>query len=92
LPSFEATTSNLIQFLSRPASNDGLAFDGFSFVDGQTGTEAKPIVRIIRVTDLLKSTRDFGYWPEGTFSASGLRIVASARRAVRHLRRNIRPR
>jgi len=92
LPSFEATTSNLIQFLSRPASSDGLAFDGFSFVDGQTGTEAKPIVRIIRVADLLKSTRDFGYWPEGTFSASGLEVVASARRAVRHLRRNIRPR
>jgi hypothetical protein len=86
LPSAESVTENLMQFLSRPTPSNGLAFEGFSFVDGQTGTETKPISRILRATELLKPTRDFGYWPEGTLSASGLGVVASIRRAVRRLR------
>jgi predicted HAD superfamily hydrolase len=90
LPSAELVTENLMQFLSRPTLNDGLAFEGFSFVDGQTGTEAKPICRILRGVDWLKP-RDFGYWPEGTLSASGLEVAASVRRAVRRLRGKRRP-
>jgi hypothetical protein len=86
LPSVESVTENLVQFLSRPTPSNGLALEGFSFVDGQAGDEAKPISRIVKVADLLKSTRDLGYWPEGTLSASGLEIVASVRRAVRRLR------
>ena len=86
LPSTEVVTENLMQFLSRPTVSDGLAFEGFSFVDGQAGDEARPISRIVKVADLLKSTRDLGYWPEGTFSASGLEVVAYARRALRRLR------
>jgi len=86
LPSDESVTGNLVQFLSRPTPSNGLAFEGFSFVDGQTGAEAKPVSRILRATELLKPTRDFGYWPEGTLSASGLGVVAAARSAVRRLR------
>ena len=84
--STESVTENLMQFLSRPTPSNGLAFEGFSFVDGQTGAEAKPISRIVRATDLIKPTRDFGYWPEGTLSASGLEAVAFLRRAVQRLR------
>jgi hypothetical protein len=86
IPPAGLAVENFMRFLSRPTLSDGLAFEGFSFVDGQTGAETKPISRILRATELLKPTRDFGYWPEGTLSASGLGMVASVRRAVRRLR------
>jgi predicted HAD superfamily hydrolase len=82
----ETAIENFMTFLSRPTLRDGLAFEGFAFVDGQTGAETKPISRILRATELLKPTRDLGYWPEGTLSASGLSVVASLRRAARRLR------
>lgn len=86
LPSAELAIGNLKRFLSYPTPSNGLAFNGFLFVDGQTGTDTKPISRIVKATDLLRPPRDFGYWPEGTLSASGLRAIAFVRRAVRHLR------
>lgn len=91
VPSAELVTENLMQFLCRPTRSNGLAFEGFSFVDGQTGTETKSISRILKVTDLLRSTRDFGYWPEGTLTASGFSEIAAVRRAVRRMRARIKP-
>jgi predicted HAD superfamily hydrolase len=89
MPPAASAVENFMKFLRQPTSSDGLAFEGFSFVDGQTGIETKPISRILRATDLLRPTRDYGYWPEGTLSASGLRGVAIVRRAVRSIRGKI---
>lgn len=86
IPPAGSAVENFMRFLSRPTFSDGLAFEGFAFVDGQTGTETKPISRILRMTELLKPTRDFGYWPEGTLSVSRLGVVSSLRRTVRRLR------
>jgi hypothetical protein len=87
VPPAAVAISNLKKFLSQPTPNNGLAFAGFSFVDGQTGTETKPITKTVRATDLLKTKRDLGYWPEGTLSTSGLSAAAYARRALRCMRR-----
>jgi predicted HAD superfamily hydrolase len=82
---------NFVRFVSRPTAKDGLAFVGFPFVDGQTGNEASPIAKIIEAVDLLRPTKDLGYWPEGTLSASGLGVVAYVRRVVLRLRAKARP-
>jgi hypothetical protein len=87
VPSAALAVKNFMRFLNRPTVSDGLTFEGFSFVDGQTGTETKPISRILDASELLKPTRDLGYWPEGTLSASRLGIVGSVRRAIRSMRR-----
>ena len=86
VPQTELVIDNLARFLSRPTATDGLAFEGFPFVGGQTGTDTKPICRIIRASELLNRPRDFGYWPEGTLSASGHGAAAFVRRVMRRMR------
>jgi hypothetical protein len=87
IPEAELAVDNFMRLVSRPTLNDGLAFVEFPFVDAQTGNESKPISRILGAIDLLKPTRDLGYWPEGTLSASRLGVAAFVRRAVQRLRK-----
>lgn len=90
IPPAELAIENFIRFLRHPSPGDGLTFEGFLFVDGQAGDEMKPITRILRATDLLKATRDYGYWPESTFSASRLGAVAYVHRAIQRIRSKLR--
>jgi hypothetical protein len=90
IPPAELVIDNLVRFLSRPTFTGGLAFEGFLFVDGQTGNETKPITRVIRLSDILMRCKDYGYWPEGTLSASRLETFAFVRRVVRGMRGKVR--
>ncbi|WP_263358493.1 hypothetical protein [Acidicapsa ligni] len=88
VPSSGVAVENFRRFLSRPTRGDGLSFEGFLFVDGQTGSEMKPVARSLRLTDWLRPSSDLGYWTEGTLSASGLSqlgIFTRLRRATGRL-------
>jgi hypothetical protein len=74
---------NFMKFLSRPTDANGHAFANFSFVDDQSGTDAKPISKIISATELLQPSGDLGYWPEGTLSASGFAFYVPVRHVIR---------
>jgi len=84
-PSTAQAIENFKLFLSDPSSKDGHAFDEFQFVDGQAGTEAKPICRVIRAIDLLRPPIDLGYWSEGTLSSSGFGVLMRIRKLIRLL-------
>jgi hypothetical protein len=84
-PSTAQSIENFMMFLSDPSPKDGHAFDEFLFVDGQTGTEAKPICRVIRAIDLLRPPINLGYWSEGTLSSNGFGSLMRIRKLFRML-------
>jgi hypothetical protein len=84
-PATAAAIRNFVKYLSRPTPEDGHAFDGFWFVDGQSGTDARPMSRIITAADLFRPSLDLGYWPEGTLSASGFGFLNRPRNRIRWL-------
>lgn len=86
----ELAIDNFKKFATQPTHADGLAFVDFPFVGGQTGNDAMPISRILKITDLLKSKRNLGYWTEGSLSASGFSTVAYVRRSIWRLRKRAR--
>lgn len=86
VPLTEPVIKNFRTFLTQPTRENGLAFKGFLFVDGQSGTEKKPVVRSLKGIDFFQPKLDLGYWPEGTLSASGFGILAPWRRTVLGLR------
>jgi hypothetical protein len=65
-----AITKNLDQFLTSPSRQDGLAFCGFAFADGQMEGNQESICKISRLHDILYSRTALGWWSEGTLSAS----------------------
>ncbi len=89
-PQTALAIDNFKKLMTQPSRSDGLAFVDFPFVSGQTGDEALPICRMLKIKDLLKPKRDLGYWTEGSLSASGFRVIADVRRAIWRTRKRAR--
>jgi hypothetical protein len=84
---------NFRNYLCQPSRTDGLAFNDFLFVDGQSGSSTRAVSKTVGFLDLLRRRgdprRDLGYWTEGTLSGSNLCVLAKIRRRFKHTLKRI---